>query len=200
MNGEETRAGLARRILAALTAACPGSRAELRGSMAMGTADAYSDIDVAWTVPGDHFGSCVDGAAEVLGRVRPVESLRSDPEFADVPGHRLLFASFTDVPLFWRLDLDVHGEPASGSTPPSTTLPWPPAASALANGVAAVKWSRRGREDLAGALLDRAFPRVGATRPPGGTLTSDLHELAAAATAFDPTQSLFATRLLALLA
>ncbi|MFI1095503.1 hypothetical protein [Streptomyces sp. NPDC020917] len=199
MNDAETRAGLARRVLAALTAACPGARAELRGSMAAGTADAYSDIDIAWTVPGDRFGTCVDEVADVLGRVRPVASLRSDPEFADAPGHRLLFASFADVPLFWRLDLDVRGEPAAGSTRPSTTLPWPPAASALANGVAAVKWARRGREDLAGALLDRAFPRVGATRPPGGTLATDLPLLAAAATTLDPTQSLFATRLLTLL-
>lgn len=68
------RAAFAQELLRALAAYCPGSRAELRGSLALGTADAYSDIDIAWTVPDDRFDACLDAVPEVLGAVVPLDS------------------------------------------------------------------------------------------------------------------------------
>ncbi len=193
------RAGVAREVLHALRRACPGSRAELRGSLAAGTADAFSDVDVAWVVPAARFGECVDRAGEVLARVRPAASLRSDPEFADATGRRLLFAAFAGLPLFWRLDLEVSAaQSATAPTVPTVRHPWPPAASALANGVAAAKALHRGRPDTARALLERAFPRVGVLDHRSAGAAADLAALCAAAIAVDPAVAPTAAALLAL--
>ncbi|MFE3149018.1 hypothetical protein ACFXJ6_20575 [Streptomyces sp. NPDC059218] len=101
------RAAFAQELLRALAAYCPGSRAELRGSLARGTADAYSDIDIAWTVPGARFDACLDAVPEVLGAVAPLDSLRTDPDSRNSRERRLLFAAFRGLPLFWRVDLEV---------------------------------------------------------------------------------------------
>lgn len=101
------RAAFAQELLRALAAYCPGSRSELRGSLALGTADAYSDIDIAWTVPDDRFDACLDAVPEVLGAVVPLDSLRTDPDSRNSRERRLLFAAFRGLPLFWRVDLEV---------------------------------------------------------------------------------------------
>ncbi|MFJ4412365.1 hypothetical protein [Streptomyces sp. NPDC088910] len=184
------RAALARELLAALAAYCPGSRTRLRGSLASGTADAYSDIDLEWTVPGDRFAHCVDTAAVALGRVRPLASLRVDPESAAAMGERLLFAAFRGLPLFWRLDLSVRAEPAGSATVPAApATAWSPAASALANAVATVKMLRRGRPDAARGLLTRGLARVGAPDHLTDGALADVLRLAAAAVAYDPSQA-----------
>lgn len=185
----EVRGAVARKVLDVLARACPGGRAALRGSLAAGTADAYSDIDVAWVVPADRFGACVDRTAEILAGMRPLLTLRSDPEYAEVAGRRLLFAAFEGLPLFWRLDLDVSAAMGSAPSSPAVRHPWPPAAGALANGVAAVKALHRGRPDTARALLLRACPRVGLPPRLTGDWPADLAALATAAVALDPAQA-----------
>lgn len=180
------RAAVARQVLEVLAGACPGSRAELRGSLAAGTADPYSDIDAVWTVPDDRFGDCVDRVGGLLGRVRPLLSLRGDPDTAGAPGRRLLFAAFEGLPPFWRLDLDITAEPGAVPAAPTVRHPWPPAASALANGVAAVKALHRGDPATAHALLTRACPRVGLPPHLTGRFPADLAALARAALALDP--------------
>jgi hypothetical protein len=78
-------------VIAALTAAIPGARAGLLGSLAPGTADACSDIDVEWVVPD---GRLTAGAAQtrsVLERVRPIAAVRTSPDFLHSPVRRLLF-------------------------------------------------------------------------------------------------------------
>ncbi|WP_405778025.1 hypothetical protein [Streptomyces sp. NBC_00859] len=97
----------AQQVQSALGAQCPGSVAALRGSLARGTADMYSDIDLAWTVPDAEFDACVAAVGDCLGAVRVVASLRSDPAFHQSPDRRLMFVAFRDMPLFWRLDLEV---------------------------------------------------------------------------------------------
>ncbi|MDV9199138.1 nucleotidyltransferase domain-containing protein, partial [Streptomyces sp. Wh19] len=113
------RAAFAQKLLRALAAYCPGSRAELRGSLALGTADAYSDIDIAWTVPDDRFDACLDAVPEVLGAVVPLDSLRTDPDSQNSRERRLLFAAFRGLPLFWRVDLEVawSADPEVASAP-----------------------------------------------------------------------------------
>ncbi|SEG74831.1 hypothetical protein SAMN05216223_109289 [Actinacidiphila yanglinensis] len=192
------RAALAGHVMEVLARACPGSGTDLRGSLARGTADPYSDIDIAWTVPDDRFGGCVDRAGEVLARVRPVMSLRGDPESAETPGHRLLFVAFEGLPPFWRLDLDVRAEPGAAPSAPAVRHPWRPAASALANGVAAVKALHRGDPATAHALLTRAYPRVGLPPHPSGHFPADLATLAEAATALDSSLASQAAALTAL--
>lgn len=157
-----------REVRAALRAACPGAEAELRGSLAAGTADPYSDIDLLWVVPDAQFERCVAATRDVLGRVRPVAAVRVDPDHRLCDRRRLLFVHFAGLPLFWRLDLDVrarsvaHDDAYGTGTPAAPGDDWSAAASALANAVAAIKAVRRGRPETARGLLERGLARVGA--------------------------------------
>ncbi|MEU2950636.1 nucleotidyltransferase domain-containing protein [Streptomyces xanthochromogenes] len=188
------RGAFADAVLGALRAGAPGSDAALRGSLARGTADAYSDIDVAWTVPDAEFDAASGRVPGILGGLRPLASLRVDPEFRGSPDRRLFFASFVGLPLFWRLDLDVRAASAAGSGTPGprrAAAPdpdWSPAASALANGVAAVKAVLRERPDTARGLLERGFARVGAQASPTGSWPADITRLADAAARAEPAQ------------
>lgn len=184
------RAALADELLAALPAACPGSTAELTGSLGAGDADVYSDIDIAWRVPAAEFARCVEGARRTLGRVGPLLSLRADPDHAGAPGRRVLFAAFRGLPPFWRLDLDVRADPpeAAGVPAAGCTDPWSPAAGALADAVAVVKAVLRSRPGPARALLERGMLRIGARPGPTGDWRLDVARLTAAAAASDPSQ------------
>ncbi|GAB2990294.1 hypothetical protein LWP59_07315 [Amycolatopsis acidiphila] len=156
----------------------------LRGSLASGAADAYSDIDLAWTVPGESFGTATREVASVVSRAWPVTSVRVDPDTRDSGARRLLFFWFRDLPLFWRLDLEIV------SAPPGPDVPghgeWSPAASALANAVAAVKAVRRNQPANARGLLDRGFARVGAPATATGDWLRDVVGLAEAAALSEP--------------
>jgi predicted nucleotidyltransferase len=167
----ELRTRLVGKLLSCLEEAASGSKAMLRGSLAGDRADQYSDIDVLWEVPDSHFELCVGNLKGILSRIRPVESLRSVPEFQNSKKRRLIFVRFEGVPLFWRLDLeilaqsinrdrqyDLHNPSARGSE-------WSLTESALMNAVAAIKAHLRSNDDEAGELLARAYQRVGLDLP-----------------------------------
>ena len=65
-------------VVDALQQALPGSTCCLRGSLAAGSADDYSDIDLQWTVAVADFGAC-RALATHLTRVGEVEALRTVP-------------------------------------------------------------------------------------------------------------------------
>ncbi|WP_406448968.1 nucleotidyltransferase domain-containing protein [Streptomyces sp. NBC_00876] len=190
--GPARRAALAERILAALAGRCPGSEAELRGSLARGTADAYSDIDLAWIVPDDRFEDCAAAAAEVLGTVRAVRSVRADPDLLNSRKRRLLFVDFDGLPLFWRLDLEITARSVAGlpgydqDNPAAHGDDWSRPASALANAVAAVKAVLRGQPRTARGLLERGFARIGAADAVTGDWAGDITRLAEAAAVSEP--------------
>ncbi|MFI0711988.1 hypothetical protein ACH4SK_15280 [Streptomyces inhibens] len=175
-----------RGLSSALRLWCPEGRLELRGSLATDAYDRFSDIDLRWTVPGERFAAAVAGAGECLGRVRPLLTARSDPEFHGAPDRRLLTYFFRDLPLFWRLDLEVRAaSPSAGAIPAGGD--WPPAVGALANAVGAVKAVRRGRDvETVRGLVERGFARVGAGEPASGRWAEDLVRLADAAERVDP--------------
>ncbi|WP_206307834.1 nucleotidyltransferase domain-containing protein [Streptomyces sp. A0958] len=198
------RAALAREVLAALTAHCPGSGAQLRGSLARGTADAYSDIDLVWTVPDERFGACVAAVPDVLATVREVRSVRTDPDLARSRKRRLLFADFEDLPIFWRLDLEivaasVAGRPGYDDDNPAARGEdrWR-AAGALANAVAAAKAVLRGQPQTARGLLERGFVRIGAVPTVAEDWSADVGRLAEAAAAAEPDVAAIADRVTAL--
>jgi predicted nucleotidyltransferase len=162
---------LAERTLRALSDAEPESVALLRGSLAEGRADPYSDIDILWEVPDERFEECVERAGSVLRGVRAVESIREDPDLQGSSRRRLFFVRFAGVPLFWRLDLEVLAR-SLGREPerePGSVRPWGSsqlaAESALSNAVAAVKSLLRGDKEGARGLLVRAYGRVGLPVP-----------------------------------
>jgi len=191
------RAELARDLLRALAAHCPGSRADLRGSLARGTADAYSDIDLLWTVPDDRFDACVDAVRDVFDTVRPLESLRTDPESRRSRGRVLLFAAFRGLPLFWRVDLEIRSGAADGAEAENGTSSaaagpaehgddWSRPASALANAVAATKAVLRGQPLTARGLLERGFRRIDAPDDVTGRWEHDIRRLAETAAVREP--------------
>ncbi len=180
-----SRSTLANRVLIALEAAQAGSRASLRGSLARGTADAYSDIDVEWLVPSAAFPACLD-VVPALSEVRPVAAVRFSPDFRHSPVQRLVFVRFEGVPVCWRLDLDVRTEAADDRPMPAAEGEWSRPASALANALGAVKAVARGRFDDARGLLDRGFERIGSAGRATGDWTADIARLAAACVRLEP--------------
>jgi len=147
------------------------STVQLRGSLAEGQADRYSDIDIRWEVPDERFASLVDNVEEILSTVHPLESIRSDPDFQNSDRRRLLFVQFKDIPLFWRVDLEVFAQSIRGDSTYDVNNPaaqggnWSRTHSALMNALAAIKALLRGQEENATALLSRAFERVGLPVP-----------------------------------
>lgn len=200
------RTALAQELLSALRSHCTGSRAEPRGSLARGTADAYSDIDLVWIVPDGRFDDCVTAVPDLLGTVRGVASLRVDPDLQNSRKRRLLFADFDGLPLFWRLDLEVvalsvadrpgydQGNPAARGDD------WSRPASALANAVAAVKAVLRGQPQTARGLLERGFARIGVVDAVSGDWFADITRLAEAAAAVEPARGPLAERVVRLAA
>ena len=161
------RTRLAADLLLHLAAAIPDSEAIVRGSLADGHADAYSDIDLLWDVPDTEFTSAISELPAILARVGPVASLRFDPDFQHSANRRLVFVRFADVPLFWRVDLDVFARSVGRDpdfdrdNPAARGGEWLATESALMNAVAAIKACRRGCEALAADVLRRAERRVG---------------------------------------
>jgi hypothetical protein len=157
---------LADQIAAALVVASPESSVSLRGSLASGHADSYSDIDLAWTVPDVRFGAAVGSVVTALASVAPVVSFRSDPDHQRSLRRRLLFVRFAGVPLFWRLDLELWTASAAfdasiDDDPSMRGEDWCPYESALMNALGAIKTVLRGQPEVAEQGLTRGFERVG---------------------------------------
>ena len=165
------RTSLAQGILSSLQAAVQGSTAELKGSLAEGSADIYSDIDIVWEIPDRYFQEATGQLLHTLVEVQPVESLRSSPEFQNSQKRRLYFVQFEGVPLFWRADIEIFAE--SIGRDPEFDLEnvsargdeWSRTHSALMNAVAAIKALLRSNREMAGQILDRGFERVGCEVP-----------------------------------
>jgi hypothetical protein len=167
----DERARLVADLLRELTSAFPGSTALLRGSLAEGRADLYSDIDLLWDVPDTAFSAALAALPVLLEGVRPVASLRFDPDFQLSAKRRLAFIRFAGVPLFWRVDLDVFARSVERDpdydrdNPSARGTSWSFTESSLANAIAAIKAQRRGRDKEAADLLARAEARVGIASP-----------------------------------
>ena len=188
----ERRAALVDSLTEALRMAVAGSDISLRGSLATGEADQFSDIDLLWVVPGDRFPAAIASIPDTLAAVSPVSSLRSDPDFQGSRNRRLLFIQLANLPLFWRIDLEVRSpfEPEPKSpVPVETPLPaaeWSAAASAVANAAATIKAFSRGRRAEARGLLERGFDRIGETFDPAQSWTEAVVRLARSSAALDP--------------
>lgn len=162
------REDVVERIMAVLSRARPGSAVRLRGSLAAGTADVLSDIDLRWAVPDDAVAPAMAVLGEALSRVDRVVSLRWDPSHARSHRLRLVFARMASLPLFWRIDLEVAMASADGDDGHHVETPlarseqgWSRAASAIENAVAAIKATLRHQPPVADGLLQRGYDRVG---------------------------------------
>ena len=110
----QVRWELAQQIIHSLRRCRVASKAELRGSLATGNADPYSDIDVLWEVPDGEFEHAIQLLPKVLSQVQKAESIRTDPDFQRSDRRRLFFIQFEALPLFWRADIDVLAHSVKG--------------------------------------------------------------------------------------
>lgn len=159
-------------LLAGLERAVGGSSTGLRGSLASGKADQYSDIDLAWEIPDDEFDKSLVKMPQILAHIQPVASLRFDPDLQNSAKHRLVFVRFKDVPLFWRLDLEIFARSIQLNRNFDLDNPtaknfenWSWNESALMNAIAALKAHLRGKDREALQLLERAYQRVNLDPP-----------------------------------
>jgi predicted nucleotidyltransferase len=170
------RHSLANAVTRALKNAVADSSAGLRGSLARGTSDAYSDIDVFWELPDSLFHSAIDDLPEILASVGSIESLRADPLLQNSDKRQLIFVQFAEVPLYWRVDIEVFA--ASIDRDDDYDLDnidargdrWSLTHSALANGVAALKSLLRGDTERASESLRDAYARIDQPIPDGSPL------------------------------
>lgn len=202
----ERRDAAVRDLLSALRSCCRGSQVSLRGSLAAETADQYSDIDLNWVVPDDAFAECVEHVADYLNRTRPLYSVRSDPNFQHSSKRRLLFFLFRDLPLFWRVDLEMWAVSVAdehtfdADNPDARGHHWSRTASALANAVAAIKAIRRGEAGTAASLLNSGLERIGVSACSTGHWLADVTRLTSAAAEQDASVTELAEQVRALAA
>jgi predicted nucleotidyltransferase len=177
------RRSFADAVTRALEEAVADSAAGLRGSLARGTSDAYSDIDVFWELPDSQFHDAIDDLSVILVAVGPIESIRVDPLLQNSDKRQLIFVQFADLPLYWRVDIEVFA--ASIERDDAYDLDnieargdrWSLTHSALANGVAALKSLLRGDPERAHESLRSAYARI--DQPiPDGTPLDQITELA----------------------
>lgn len=160
------RTALAGAVVDALSAGVAGSASGLRGSLATGSADPYSDIDVFWEVPDARFEDALDALHAILSRVGPLARLRFDPLLQNSRKRRLAFAQFDGAPLFWRVDIEVSAASIGRDpfydleNPDARGDDWSLTESALMNAVAALKYLLRGDDERAGEAIANAFDRV----------------------------------------
>jgi hypothetical protein len=155
-----SRGAAAALLLEVLAEACPAGEVCLIGSLATpAQADAFSDIDLRWTIPPGQAVEQLRSLRPTLGRCGAVESLRVDPEPRS--DSRLVFVRFHGWPLWWRVDLEIHS-PGSGSLSIPGSDPWSPPESACMGVVVTVKALARNRPEEAETLWTRALQRVDA--------------------------------------
>lgn len=164
----ERRDRLVGKLLSALQHWVPGSRAQLGGSIGSGPADDYSDIDICWVVPDESFTEANATAGAALSQCSGVLSFRTDPEFAGSARRRLVFARLYDMPLFWRVDIDIRADSVAaddlydaGNPDARSDTRWSGPASAIEDAISAIKAAARGQADAADDLLRRGCERIG---------------------------------------
>ena len=189
----ERRDQLTAGLRAELEALIPGSATDLRGSLATGTADPYSDIDLCWVVGDETFTAAVSAAAGLAARLPSVQAVRIDPSLARSDRRRLVFVRLDRVPLFWRVDLDVRARSVAADDSYDDDNPdardatgWSPPASAIENAVAAIKSGVRGRTDVTSGLLDRGYERIGLAPDPDAGLAELVTGLADSCARLEP--------------
>ena len=132
-------------------------------------------IDLVWEIPDGHFAEAVEGLEQILASARPLVRLRYAPEFQRSDRRRLVFASFTDLPLFWRVDLDLLARSLQrdyhydSDNPNARGEAFSQTNSALMNAVYAIKSLLRGDAATAAAAVSRGFQKIALPVPAGDT-------------------------------
>lgn len=135
-----------------------------RGSFADGTHDEYSDVDLLAEVhtplDGRFFSALEDRLTELYGPAL----VRYDPDHKDsLTSQHIRFSSY-ELPVFWRVDLEIVSDVETAEKWPSPFPEWLSGTSALMNVIWASKYHRRGDEPQADHYLASACEKLGDER------------------------------------
>ncbi len=159
--GFSTVAEFARDIQGELARHLTPAEVSFRGSLAEGTHDEYSDVDLLAEVhsPLDQrFWSALEHRlTELYGPAL----VRYDPDYEETTTSQNVRFSFYELPVFWRLDLTVVSDNPSSEKYPSPFPNWSVGTSALMNVVWAIKYHKRGDGPSADHYLASACDKLG---------------------------------------
>ena len=190
----QRRDDLVAQLTVALEAAVNGSEVRLRGSLATGTADSYSDVDLLWVVPEGHL-TAAEGALRgaIEGVAGGLDGLRVDPDWVRSDRRRLVYARLTGVPFFWRVDIDLRERSIADDDTYDADNPaareeegWSRPASAMENAGGAVKQIIRGNLLEVDGLLQRGYERIGLRFDPRMDRSRAIEALAGACAVREP--------------
>ncbi len=161
----ETVADFAWDLRNRLTRHLPLAEISFRGSFAKGTHDEYSDVDLQANVHSQKLDKQFFFGLEhfLTGAYGPA-LIRYDPDFVHTPTAQNVRFSFYELPIFWRVDLDVVSDTDLGEKYPFPFPEWQIGTSALMNVVWAVKYHRRGDGEGANHYLASACDKLGSER------------------------------------
>jgi len=132
-------------VLATLRRLLDPSTVEFRGSFASGLIDDCSDVDVRALVHTELDQGFFERIADCLERRFGRSSIRYVPDQRRDPQAQNIRISFYDLPIFWRVDLDILSSRPMEKKWPDPFPSWSLSQSAFWNLVWAVKYAIRGK-------------------------------------------------------
>ncbi len=169
-------------VLAVLKEHLSPGKVTFRGSFASGENDEYSDVDLQAEVHQELDQGFFDSIAKCLqDRFGPL-SLRYDPDHKNDTTTQDLRISFHNLPVFWRIDLNITSGRACPQKWPHPFPKWSVSRSAFWNVVWAVKHGKRGRPEVADHYMFCACdklrrPQLTYSEANALTLLSELSEI-----------------------
>lgn len=153
---------------------------EFRGSIAGGTFDQWSDVDIEASVERPLDAGLFCGLERLLQDAHGPALVRYDPDYRNTTTEQGIRFSFYELPVFWRVDLIVRSRLDTERKYPHPFPEWSIGTSALMNVIWAVKYHRRERGDDADRYVTAACQKIGLrpVRFTTGSAVSILSELA----------------------
>ena len=156
-----TVADLSENVRALLSGYLAPGLVVFRGSIAKGTFDEWSDVDIEARVQRPLNNSFFSGLEELLQRTHGPALVRYDPDYRKTTTAQDVRFSFYAVPVFWRVDLLISSSVETGRKYPDPFPHWSVGSSALMNVIWALKYHLRGRGDEADRYLKAACKKIG---------------------------------------
>jgi predicted nucleotidyltransferase len=170
MEGDRDRAGFssvadfARDIRGEMARHLAPAEVSFRGSLAEGTHDEYSDVDLLARVSSELDGGFFSALEKRLVDLYGPALVRYDPYHVGNLDSQHVRFSFYELPVFWRVDLEIASDKATAEKWPSPFPEWSVGTSALMNVVWAIKYRARGDVPSADHYLASACDKLGEAR------------------------------------
>ncbi len=160
----DTVADFARDLQDGLAHHLSPAEVSFRGSFAEGTYDQYSDVDLRADVHQELDKQFFSELERFLTGLYGSALVRYDPDFVHTTTAQNVRFSFYELPIFWRVDLDVVSDTDLGEKYPFPFPEWQIGTSALMNVVWALKYHRRGDGENADHYLASACDKLDGER------------------------------------